>query len=136
LNNESGNESEPPASPNTTEGTGTSYENAEMQVEDQNESEDICVVCQNGDHEDKLLLCDRCDTGYHLFCLKPKLSRSGSDSELVPTCFSECQEGSGSAISAEQIKFLLKRDSSQAFSRTLVFQLGTGIMELLSELDE
>ncbi|XP_050306247.1 bromodomain adjacent to zinc finger domain protein 2B isoform X3 [Anthonomus grandis grandis] len=32
-----------------------------------------CQFCQSGDNEDKLLLCDSCDRGYHTYCFKPKM---------------------------------------------------------------
>ncbi|XP_072379907.1 bromodomain adjacent to zinc finger domain protein 2B isoform X1 [Diabrotica undecimpunctata] len=32
-----------------------------------------CQFCQSGDNEDKLLLCDGCDKGYHTYCFKPKM---------------------------------------------------------------
>ncbi|KAK5647311.1 hypothetical protein RI129_002203 [Pyrocoelia pectoralis] len=32
-----------------------------------------CQFCHNGDNEDKLLLCDGCDKGYHTYCFKPKM---------------------------------------------------------------
>lgn len=30
-----------------------------------------CQQCGSGDAADKLLLCDKCDNGFHLFCLRP-----------------------------------------------------------------
>ncbi|XP_057663920.1 bromodomain adjacent to zinc finger domain protein 2B isoform X2 [Diorhabda carinulata] len=30
-----------------------------------------CQFCLSGDNEDKLLLCDGCDKGYHTYCFKP-----------------------------------------------------------------
>ncbi|XP_044744368.1 bromodomain adjacent to zinc finger domain protein 2B isoform X1 [Coccinella septempunctata] len=32
-----------------------------------------CQFCHSGDNEDKLLLCDGCDRGYHTYCFKPKM---------------------------------------------------------------
>jgi hypothetical protein len=32
-----------------------------------------CQVCQKTDDADQMLLCDNCNGGYHLFCLKPEL---------------------------------------------------------------
>lgn len=32
-----------------------------------------CQFCNSGDNEDKLLLCDSCDKGYHTYCFRPKL---------------------------------------------------------------
>ncbi len=34
-----------------------------------------CQVCQRIDDADKMLLCDNCNGGYHLFCLKPELTQ-------------------------------------------------------------
>lgn len=34
-----------------------------------------CRVCRKGTNADKLLLCDRCNDGYHLYCLEPKLKK-------------------------------------------------------------
>ncbi|CAI7783834.1 unnamed protein product [Closterium sp. NIES-53] len=34
----------------------------------------VCERCRGGGHEDQMLLCDRCDRGWHLFCLSPPLS--------------------------------------------------------------
>lgn len=33
-----------------------------------------CEICDSGLNENKLLLCDRCDKGFHLYCLQPKLN--------------------------------------------------------------
>ncbi len=42
-----------------------------------------CQVCQRTDDGDQMLLCDNCNGGYHLFCLKPKLTQ-------VPTGICYC----------------------------------------------
>jgi len=34
-----------------------------------------CEMCQGGDREDEVLLCDGCDCGFHIFCLKPPLKK-------------------------------------------------------------
>lgn len=33
-----------------------------------------CQFCHSGDHEEKLLLCDGCDKGYHTHCFKPPMN--------------------------------------------------------------
>lgn len=33
-----------------------------------------CEICRSGLNENKLLLCDKCDKGYHTYCLKPRLN--------------------------------------------------------------
>lgn len=32
-----------------------------------------CKECSRGDGEQEMLLCDRCDRGYHMYCLSPIL---------------------------------------------------------------
>jgi hypothetical protein len=34
-----------------------------------------CQVCQRIDNADQMLLCDNCNGGYQLFCLKPELTQ-------------------------------------------------------------
>lgn len=34
-----------------------------------------CVLCKGLQDEDNLLLCDKCDDGYHTYCLDPPLTK-------------------------------------------------------------
>lgn len=34
-----------------------------------------CQFCHSGENEDKLLLCDSCDKGYHTYCFKPRMEK-------------------------------------------------------------
>jgi len=34
----------------------------------------ICHICNRGDVEESMLLCDGCDDSYHTFCLLPPLT--------------------------------------------------------------
>lgn len=36
--------------------------------------EECCQVCKSPDNADKMLLCDRCDAGYHIYCLAPPIA--------------------------------------------------------------
>ncbi|KAI7883965.1 hypothetical protein K492DRAFT_205018 [Lichtheimia hyalospora FSU 10163] len=38
-----------------------------------NEIGQVCEICNTGDNEDSILLCDGCDSGYHMYCLNPPL---------------------------------------------------------------
>ncbi|KAK1289188.1 putative lysine-specific demethylase JMJ14 [Acorus calamus] len=38
-------------------------------------SDQICEQCKSGLHGEAMLLCDRCDKGWHLYCLSPPLER-------------------------------------------------------------
>jgi len=35
---------------------------------------EICEICNVGENEDEILLCDGCDRGYHMYCLDPPLT--------------------------------------------------------------
>ena len=48
-----------------------------------------CVTCEGGQDEDKLLLCDGCDAGYHTYCLEPALDVIPSGEWLCPQCENE-----------------------------------------------
>ncbi|KAL0304438.1 UNVERIFIED_CONTAM: Histone-lysine N-methyltransferase ATXR6 [Sesamum radiatum] len=45
-----------------------------MQEEEEEDYSDVCCEkCGSGDRPSELLLCDECDRGFHLFCLRPVL---------------------------------------------------------------
>ncbi|XP_072951665.1 probable Histone-lysine N-methyltransferase ATXR5 [Typha angustifolia] len=48
-----------------------------------------CEECRSGDRDDELLLCDRCDRGYHLYCLRPIAVRVPSGPWFCPSCSDE-----------------------------------------------
>ncbi|GFY87546.1 similar to TRITHORAX-RELATED PROTEIN 5 [Actinidia rufa] len=35
----------------------------------------VCKRCGSGDRDEELLLCDRCDGGFHMLCLRPIVVR-------------------------------------------------------------
>ncbi|KHN28534.1 Histone-lysine N-methyltransferase ATXR6 [Glycine soja] len=45
-----------------------------------------CEVCSGGHSPSKLILCDKCDRGYHLFCLRPILPYVPKGSWFCPSC--------------------------------------------------
>ncbi|KAJ9103926.1 hypothetical protein QFC21_002389 [Naganishia friedmannii] len=48
---------------------------------------DACEVCRSGRDGTKLLLCDECDKGFHIYCLDPPLSKVPVNEEwYCPTC--------------------------------------------------
>ncbi|XP_006877068.1 PREDICTED: PHD and RING finger domain-containing protein 1 [Chrysochloris asiatica] len=46
----------------------------------------FCEVCGRSDREDRLLLCDGCDAGYHMECLDPPLQEVPVDEWFCPEC--------------------------------------------------
>ncbi|PNH01248.1 PHD and RING finger domain-containing protein 1 [Tetrabaena socialis] len=45
-----------------------------------------CEHCGFPNHEDKMLLCDGCGTGWHLYCLQPALSTVPTGTWVCPGC--------------------------------------------------
>ncbi|CAG02388.1 unnamed protein product, partial [Tetraodon nigroviridis] len=45
-----------------------------------------CEVCGGSDREDRLLLCDSCDAGYHMECLTPSLDTVPVEEWFCPEC--------------------------------------------------
>lgn len=35
----------------------------------------MCEICNGQDREECLLLCDRCDDSYHIYCLEPAMEK-------------------------------------------------------------
>ena len=31
----------------------------------------VCQICDTAGDDDKILLCDKCDKGFHMYCLRP-----------------------------------------------------------------
>lgn len=46
----------------------------------------VCESCRGGHYEDKIILCDRCDRGWHLFCLTPPLRKVPKGNWVCPVC--------------------------------------------------
>lgn len=49
----------------------------------------ICHICNRGDSEENMLLCDGCDDSYHTFCLIPALGSIPKGEWLCPRCVVE-----------------------------------------------
>ncbi|CAJ1079290.1 bromodomain adjacent to zinc finger domain protein 2B isoform X1 [Xyrichtys novacula] len=45
-----------------------------------------CQLCQKGDNEELLLLCDSCDQGCHTYCHKPRITTVPDGNWYCPTC--------------------------------------------------
>ncbi|XP_033116356.1 PHD and RING finger domain-containing protein 1-like [Anneissia japonica] len=61
-------------------------ETCNKQEEEQEDSVTYCEVCGCCDREDRLLLCDGCDNGYHCECLDPPLEFIPIEEWYCPEC--------------------------------------------------
>ncbi|XP_061465984.1 PHD and RING finger domain-containing protein 1 isoform X2 [Rhineura floridana] len=61
-------------------------ENTKPQEDELEDDPTFCEVCGRSDREDRLLLCDGCDAGYHMECLNPPLSEVPVDEWFCPPC--------------------------------------------------
>ncbi|KAJ6664956.1 hypothetical protein lerEdw1_005187, partial [Lerista edwardsae] len=61
-------------------------ENTQSQEEEVEADPTFCEVCGRSDREDRLLLCDGCDEGYHMECLNPPLSEVPVAEWFCPRC--------------------------------------------------
>lgn len=58
-----------------------------LEIETIDEDLTYCEICGRCDREDRLLLCDGCDFGYHCECLSPPLETIPIDEWFCPDCF-------------------------------------------------
>lgn len=59
-------------------------EGGEEEEEDDDETQ--CTKCGHDDHPETILLCDNCDAGWHLSCLRPPLLSVPEGDWVCPTC--------------------------------------------------
>ncbi|KAL1813705.1 hypothetical protein ACET3Z_023770 [Daucus carota] len=67
--------------------------------------ESLCEKCGSGENAAELLLCDKCDKGFHLFCLRPILAAVPLGSWFCPDCSVQIQNKPKS-ISMTQTKIV------------------------------
>ncbi|XP_076069056.1 bromodomain adjacent to zinc finger domain protein 2B-like isoform X3 [Oratosquilla oratoria] len=53
-----------------------------------------CQFCHSGDHEEKLLLCDGCDKGYHTHCFRPPMTNIPDGDWYCYECVNKFSESS------------------------------------------
>jgi hypothetical protein len=59
----------------------------EKALEDQQSGkDDECEICHSTGSADQMLLCDTCDTGWHMYCLDPPLTRIPDGAWRCPKC--------------------------------------------------
>eukprot|EP00794_Sanderia_malayensis_P006077 gene6077-6780_t len=66
----------------------------------------MCQVCDKGDSEESMLLCDGCDSSYHTFCLIPPLNSVPPGDWRCPKCVAQECNKPHEAYGFEQAKTL------------------------------
>lgn len=51
-----------------------------------------CQLCQKGDNEELLLLCDGCDKGCHTYCHNPQITTIPEGDWFCPSCIAKVRE--------------------------------------------
>ncbi|XDV52589.1 hypothetical protein PO909_021306 [Leuciscus waleckii] len=73
-----------------------------------------CEVCGGRDREDRLLLCDGCDAGYHMECLTPPLDAVPVEEWFCPECIASNRTSGSEQISEEESSSLPTTSRSRA----------------------
>lgn len=63
-----------------------------------------CEICGECDREDRMLLCDGCDLGYHMECLQPQLYQVPLDEWFCSEC-SQNMQNDAEVVSVIKKKF-------------------------------
>lgn len=66
-------------------------------VERESYSDLMCEQCGSGESPEELLLCDKCDRGFHMKCVRPIVVRVPIGSWLCPKC-----QGGGKKVRRKQ----------------------------------
>ncbi|KAG6389809.1 hypothetical protein SASPL_151283 [Salvia splendens] len=81
------------------------------------ESEDYsdtqCEKCGSGEYPSELLLCDECDRGFHLFCLRPVLVAVPRGSWFCPSCSNQPNPPNLTLVQTKIVDFFRIQRSSR-----------------------
>lgn len=98
-------------------------EKAKVQkVDDQESYNQICEQCRSGLHAEVMLLCDRCNKGWHIYCLSPPLKRVPPGNWYCSECFNSEKDSFGFApgkqLSLEAFRRVADRAKKKWFGST------------------
>jgi PHD-finger len=93
----------------------------------------LCEICSAGHHEDKIILCDRCDKGFHLFCLSPPLDQVPEGDWVCPDCSQKDNDNiffrSGHTMAFKEI-----REWNESFAKEQFGAAYTGVRACLRSM--
>lgn len=52
----------------------------------------VCEICKKGENDDSIIICDKCNKGFHLYCLKPILPSVPSGDWFCDGCVKKNKE--------------------------------------------
>jgi hypothetical protein len=73
--------------------------------------ETSCRVCLKDDNDEKMILCDHCDAAFHVYCLKPPMSKVPEDAWMCRRCLQWLAKSGAKVLSAtaeEEAKKMLE----------------------------
>ena len=62
------------------------------------EEDTVCTVCMRTTNAEGMLLCDKCDKGWHMGCMRPPMTKIPKGDWLCPECCTHVSETSGSVV--------------------------------------
>ncbi|KAF8413357.1 hypothetical protein HHK36_001337 [Tetracentron sinense] len=80
-------------------------------------SNTYCEECGSGDAANQLLLCDKCDRGFHLFCLRPILVSVPKGSWFCPSCSNHKKLKKFPLVQTKIIDFFRIQRSSESIQK-------------------
>ncbi|KAJ9550078.1 hypothetical protein OSB04_022621 [Centaurea solstitialis] len=82
----------------------------------------ICEQCRSGLHAEVMLLCDRCNKGWHIYCLSPPLKRVPPGNWYCSECFNSEKDSfgfvPGKQLSLEAFRRVADRAKKKWFGST------------------
>ncbi|KAL1556835.1 lysine-specific demethylase rbr-2-like isoform X1 [Salvia divinorum] len=94
----------------------------EIQKVEDKEHDQICEQCKSGFHGDVMLLCDRCDKGWHTYCLSPPLKTIPSGNWYCLECLNSEKDSfgfvPGKQFSIETFRRVAERVKKKWFGST------------------
>lgn len=84
--------------------------------------EGVCKVCGIDKDDDSVLLCDTCDSEYHMYCLNPPLARIPEGNWYCPSCITGQSNMQNAERSAQVVKRHQRRhlgEGSRVFQEAL-----------------
>lgn len=99
----------------------------------------VCELCKGGHKEDRIILCDKCDRGCHLFCLQPPLDSVPEGEWICPKCIAQDSESrafrAGKEYSLDQFEKLANDFKVNWFGSPAAAQMVISAKPVITPLD-